>query len=175
MFVENRVGDGLEGDGLWVLREGEGEGGKKEVEEERWEGTVMHGVGNDQDVKMIFDFFSELQKCKCWTAEVGDWVSSICISLKEIKLVHQPARLRGDCPLTGQRQRAFHRFCRQVIESRLKQIKKELEYLNSLFVGQALKFLPLSFGQRLRMIESSKTQRTRKCHGCAETPDEVSQ
>lgn len=55
MFVKYRIGDGGEGDSLWVLRKCEGEGGKKKVEEQRWEGRVMHGVGDDQNVTVIFD------------------------------------------------------------------------------------------------------------------------
>lgn len=64
MFVKNRVGDGLEGDGLWVLRKCEGEGGKKEVEEERWEGFVMHDKGVDENVNVSFGFVSKSQRCK---------------------------------------------------------------------------------------------------------------
>lgn len=56
VFVEYRVGNGSEGDSLWVLGEGEGEGGKKEVEEEGWEGFVMHDVDDDQNGKMTSDF-----------------------------------------------------------------------------------------------------------------------
>ena len=58
MFVEYGVWHRGKGDGDWVLREREGADGKKEVEEKGWERIVMHGVGDDQIVKV------RSQQCK---------------------------------------------------------------------------------------------------------------